>query len=443
MSGRYTINIQYYPEGNDTPETITIDDDTIKPVKTILDLGLRHKDQINLLQKIQDQIIKLQTIDLQEDIDSCPNCGHSLQRRGHTKSEFHAVFTDHKVPVRRLQCNHCNYKSIPSITSLFGTAIHPDLAKMQCETGAIHSYRRSQEILNLQACGKRKVNNHMSINNVIDKVGDYLSSHIEDDVIEPITEAKSLIVQTDGGHVKDKVVGKRSFEAMASIVYRPESIEYSEEDDRGKIISKHCAASAKSDNQKHIKQATLIAARKQGLTEKTKVTALCDGAKNCWNIIDILKPHCKKVDEILDWFHIAMKIENISLPEADKEKLKKIKWHLWHGGVEQALKKLDLLIVALPVSHRYRIRAFKKYIENNKTKIVNYSKRKNAGLVFTSQMAESTVESLINQRCKGKQHMTWTRKGIHPLLQVRASVASNDWVQNWESKVMGAMTMAA
>lgn len=369
MSGRYTINIQYYPEGKETPETIVIDENNIKPVKTILDLGLRHKEQITLLQKIQDQIIKLQTVDLQEDIDSCPNCGHSLQRRGHTKSDFHAVFTDHKVPVRRLQCNHCNYKSIPSIKSLFGTVIHPDLAKMQCETGVVHSYRKSQTILNQKSCGTRKVNNHVNINNVVDMVGNYISNHVKDEVTAPITPAKNLIVQTDGGHVKDKAVNKRSFEAMASIVYRPENIEYSGEDDRGKIISKHCAASAKNDNQKHIKQATLIAAQKQGLTKKTKVTALCDGAKNCWNIIDVLKPHCKKVEEILDWFHITMKIENISLPEEHKDKLEKIKWHLWHGGVEPALKKLDLLIKALPVSHRHRVKEFKKYIENNKTKI--------------------------------------------------------------------------
>ena len=443
MPGRYTINIQYYPDGKDIPETIVIDENNIKQVKTIMDLGFRHKDQINLLQKIQDQIIKLQTIDLQEDIDSCPNCGNSLQRRGYIKSEFHAVFTDHKVPVRRLQCNHCNYKSIPSITSLFGTAIHPDLAKIQCETGAVHSYRRSQEILNLKACGKRKVNNHVSINNVIDKVGNYISTHVEDDAITPLTKAKYLIVQADGGHVKDKAVGKRSFEVMASIVYRPESIEYSQKDERGNIISKHCAASAKNDNQKHIKQATLIAAQKQGLTKNTKVTALCDGAKNCWTIIDVLKPHCKKVDKILDWFHIAMKIENISLPEEYKEKLKKIKWHLWHGGVEPALKKLNLLITELPVTYQSRVNEFKKYIENNKDKIVNYSKRKKTGLVFTSQMAESTVESLINQRCKGKQHMTWTRGGIHPLLQVIAYVASNDWVNNWEDKIMGATAKAA
>ena len=67
------------------------------------------------------------------------------------------------------------------------------------------------------------------------------------------------------------------------------------------------------------------------------------------------------------------------------------------------------------------------YIENNANFIVNYQKRQDDGLIFTSQMAECTVESLINKRCKGQQHMRWSRDGLHALLQVRAAVNSNDW----------------
>ena len=62
---------------------------------------------------------------------------------------------------------------------------------------------------------------------------------------------------------------------------------------------------------------------------------------------------------------------------------------------------------------------------------MNYEERKNAGLVFTSNMAESTVESLINQRCKAKQHMSWTREGLHSLLQIKATILSTgNWAQN-------------
>jgi hypothetical protein len=57
-------------------------------------------------------------------------------------------------------------------------------------------------------------------------------------------------------------------------------------------------------------------------------------------------------------------------------------------------------------------------------------------------MAEFTVESLINQRCKGKQHMRWTREGVHSILQIRASKASNDWSLNWQNYILGAYTKA-
>jgi len=45
------------------------------------------------------------------------------------------------------------------------------------------------------------------------------------------------------------------------------------------------------------------------------------------------------------------------------------------------------------------------YIENNKEGIVNYEARKTSALVFTSNLAESTVNTLINERQKGKQKM--------------------------------------
>ena len=74
-----------------------------------------------------------------------------------------------------------------------------------------------------------------------------------------------------------------------------------------------------------------------------------------------------------------------------------------------------------------KLKALQEYILNNKTRIVNYAERKKKGLIFTSNMAECAVESLINQRCNGKQHMQWSRSGVQPVLQIRAVIASNDW----------------
>ena len=71
----------------------------------------------------------------------------------------------------------------------------------------------------------------------------------------------------------------------------------------------------------------------------------------------------------------------------------------------------------------------------NDSKIINYRDRQKNGRPFTSHLAESTVESLINQRCKGQQHMRWSREGLDPILQIRAAIASNDWEQNWRTVI--------
>ena len=75
------------------------------------------------------------------------------------------------------------------------------------------------------------------------------------------------------------------------------------------------------------------------------------------------------------------------------------------------------------------------YIKSNENKIINYRERQKKGLPFTSHLAESTVESLINQRCKGQQHMRWSREGLDPILQIRAAIASDDWRKNWKKIV--------
>jgi hypothetical protein len=143
---------------------------------------------------------------------------------------------------------------------------------------------------------------------------------------------------------------------------------------------------------------------------------------------------------ILDWFNVAMKIENISLPKKLKERLIRVKWHLWRGNVEYAVIRLEQLIdLAEDNNDINKIKKFLKYVCNNKDRIVDYRARQKEGLVFTSNLAESTVESLINQRCKGQQHMRWSREGLNPVLQLRAAIHSNDWQNQWKDVVLNAV----
>ncbi|MBV8883870.1 MAG: hypothetical protein JO235_07700, partial [Chroococcidiopsidaceae cyanobacterium CP_BM_RX_35] len=111
----------------------------VKAPESILELGLRHEEQISLLEKVQNSVLAAQSKLIDTGYDVCPKCGHKLNKTGHAKSNFHAVFTDHQVGIQKHKCRNpeCDWQSTPTTTSVFGTSIHPDLAKLQCEQGAI------------------------------------------------------------------------------------------------------------------------------------------------------------------------------------------------------------------------------------------------------------------------------------------------------------------
>ena len=53
--------------------------------------------------------------------------------------------------------------------------------------------------------------------------------------------------------------------------------------------------------------------------------------------------------------------------------------------------------------------------------------------MFTSNLAESTVNTLINERQKGRQKMLWSREGAHNVLQIRAAQRTESWNEDWDS----------
>jgi len=73
-----------------------------------------------------------------------------------------------------------------------------------------------------------------------------------------------------------------------------------------------------------------------------------------------------------------------------------------------------------------------KYIANNKGYLVNYELRRSSGQTYTSSAIESGVESVINKRFKKKHKAQWNRESAHKVLQLRSSLASNQWAQDWK-----------
>lgn len=414
MEISYRVVFETYDKA-DTGKVISrkeVMEDVIYKPTNCLDFSMGFDKQIKLVQVVQDNLlaekVKLVNIEKQQ----CPHCTTKLHKFGTHTSCFHDVLTDHDVEIQRLKCNSCGYETPSTIRTLINDKLSGDLKKIQATLGASNSYRESEKIFELFSCKDRQINNHDRIKKTVESVGGSLDRlNIEEKEMIFSPNATELVLNVDGGHIKT-IEDQRSFEAMVSVVYRPESIETNKKGTRNHLISKNCAASIKNDNQAQIISSTIIAALKQGISDKTHVTALSDGAQNCWNVAKAIEPLCGSITYILDWFHLAMKFENISLPKQLKEDLMSIKWYLWRGDVDNAMIRFDeIMNLTKEEKHYDRIQKLSQYVSNNKERIVDYSEREKEGLVFTSNLAESTVESLINQRCKGKQHMRWSREG--------------------------------
>lgn len=424
------IIAQYYEIGTGkTLEELILRDDPLTKAKTLHELGYLHVDQIDFLQKVQDFKIRHQII--LNNVTVCPVCESKTSKHGLFSSEFHAALTDHKVKVQRTSCR-CGWVSELSIKGIFGSAIHPDLLEKQALQGSKESYKKSSCTLNAESASKRSINSHSQIYKSIKLGGELLESvrsSSEYGAGQPAV--KELNTTIDGGHIKARG-DNRSFEAMVATVYCPENIQYVNRN-HNELTSKSSVASAKDDKQETVKLLFKRACVVQGMNKETIVTCLADGADNCWSIAWSIKDDCQEVICVLDWFHISMKFKNIAIPDEHVELYEKIKWHLWHGNSVTALGKLEEL-QELISDHKVLLKLSKlaTYIRNNQEGLVHYGERKREGLAYTSNIAEMTVNTLINDRQKGKQKMLWSREGAHNVLQIRSSVFSGTWETDWK-----------
>jgi len=370
MSTCYRVIFQTFD--NTKPEKTLQEETIIESVITAptncLDFTMGMELQLKAVQGIQDNVLneKLKAL-AQKQSKKCPKCPGKFAKSGKQVSPFHDVFTDHTVTMQRFKCNSCGYEAPSTAKMLFGTIQSGELQKIQTQLGATHSYRESEELLTIFSAARRGINNHDRIKHITESVGLSLEqiTQTERDVCAA-QKVDNLIITVDGGHIKTTQTDARSMEAMTAVVYCQEAIVSNEKNTRNHLTSKNCAASVQDDNQEQLINGTIVAALKQGMKQDTHVTALCDGAKNCWNVIDAIRPLCGGVTCILDWFHIAMKMQNISLPVPLKNKFLRVKWHLWRGNVDHALKRLSELAQETKTEQCIdKINKFHTYISNN------------------------------------------------------------------------------
>ena len=399
----------------------------------INELGFSHKEQIHILHQSQEAILQAQERIINERHQACPECGRKTKKSGKFQSDFHSVFTDHKISLQRKKCT-CGWTSKISIDGTYASALHPDLVEMQCLLGAESSFKKTEALLAKKCCSQRPINSHSRIQKTINQVGHLLSVVKQEEdwfAANQSCFSEELILNIDGGHIQSHDTDKRSFEALTATVYNPKKL-VKKDKNHSEITNKTVVASAKNDHQASIKKLVKNACKKQGMNSSTKMTLLADGAKNCWSIASVLEDECQEIVKILDWFHIDKKFKNAEhvISEKLKDEYEESKWCLWYGDSSSSLIKLNILKDKLK-NEKPKIGALITYIKNNQAYLVNYQERDAKGLTYTSQLAESTVNNLINERQKHDKRMQWSREGADAILQIRSSKQSSDWERDW------------
>jgi hypothetical protein len=165
-----------------------------------------------------------------------------------------------------------------------------------------------------------------------------------------------------------------------------------------------------------------------------EVTVLSDGAEIMKRLPKALP---QPTTHIIDWFHIAMKIQplqqvadhivrwrdagNSEMAQVDAN-VRSLKWKLWHGQTDRALDQLETMtsdfaklrergnLSATRLLHL--VHPLLSYVRSNKSAIINYGARYRSGRRITTALAESGVNSLVARRMVKKQQMQWSKRAL-------------------------------
>jgi hypothetical protein len=403
------------------------------------ELGLNLAEAKEILQSVQRSMTKHQVGDYTAERINCPCCGRPRAQKGHHPVLFRTLFG--KLTLSSLRLHHCDCRPTPSKTfsllaELLPERTAPELLYLEAKWCTLVSFGMTfdllKEVLPMSEelnVTTLRANLHKVAVRMETELGEERQNFMESDPqsvpMNSMAEPKPpLAVALDGAyvHAAGNEEGKeRWFEVVVGkSITAPGEGKY-----LGFVL----------DYDEKPKRRLYETLRSQGLELGQTVTFFSDGEATLRQL------------HILDWFHITMKLTVINqmrkslvgaepaawLGEVEKD-LESLKWHLWNGNVDQALRLIDGLKTMLdgeqisPERQKLlrTIREFGNYIADNQAYIPDYGDRHRNGERISSAFAESAVNQLVSRRMVKRQQMHWTKRGAHLLLQVRAQVMNGD-----------------
>jgi hypothetical protein len=307
----------------------------------------------------------------------------------------------------------------------------PELDRVEAHLCALMTYRTAADLLGQMFpvdAGKHPE----TLRRHALKVGEALRNCA---ATRPETVASAIVVTLDSTFIRSCEDGERHLEVRVGNVETPSG---------GRQVF-GAVVSADTDIEGLIRR-NLDAV---GRTKDTAVTAFTDG---CPGLRGILANAGVAGPTILDWFHIAMRLQHLkqiagALSTDDPARaaakavivaeIERLHWRLWNGKAKNARTSIDRIRA---VMHHFRgergerkaiapsrklwtaLHALDGYLTGQSDWTVNYAQRHRAGLRVGTAITEGTANFLVNRRMNKSQQMRWSRRGADLLLQVRCAV---------------------
>jgi hypothetical protein len=395
----------------------------------IANLGLTLTEAKQLLVQVQQQVVAAQADTHAMFRPDCRSCGRTCHVKDWHPHRIATLFGEVRLKLPRFLCAGCGCGET-GVSWPSHCRSTPELNQLQARLSALMPYRVAADVLqHLLPIDAGKSPETLRSHTL--QVGKRLG----DTAADKSPAAAAMTISLDSTFIRSREDAERDLEVRVGNV---------ETETGGRQIF-GAVTKAETDITALI-QRTL---ETMGRTETTKVTAFTDG---CPGLRAVLASAEVRKPPILDWFHIAMRLQhtklaaaNLSTDDADRvmakativAEVERLHWRIWNGKAKNAQRSINRI---RKVMHVFRgensksakgvasrklwraLHAVDKYLRGQAAWLVNYAKRYRAGERVGTSITEGTANFLVNRRMNKSQQMRWSRRGADLLLQVRCAV---------------------
>ena len=412
-------------QGTDVMEIAKADD-----LRDIANLGLSLAEAKQVLAALQREVVAVQAREHALRRPTCRACGGACHLKDYRQHRIATLFGQVTVRLARFRCIACGGIESGVDWPSHGRSV-PELDRLQAHLAALMSYRTAAEVL-AQMLPLDAGKDHETLRRHTLALGEQLQHR---PVIAPPTPAAAIAISVDSTFIRSCEAGERHLEVR---------IGNAETDAGGRQVFGAVAGSA-TDLVALIGR-TLDSV---GRTEATVLTGFTDG---CAGLRLILSAAGVTEPAILDWFHIAMRLQHlaqtagalstntparVAAKAVIVEEVDRLHWRLWNGKAKDAhisIERIRAVMQHFQGEQGQRrciapsrklwtaLHALDGYLTGQSDWLVNYAERHRAGLRVGTAITEGTANFLLNRRMNKSQQMRWTRQGADLLLQVRCAV---------------------